>query len=141
MQNLDTLEGYVGEPVVDHNPLQKSVLEKTAVIISVVVPLIGVFIAIWTLWERLIGWRELTIMLVGYVLTALGITIGYHRMLTHRSFEANPVVKFIFLALGSMALQGICFDWASNHIKHHAHTDKEDDPHSPLHGLFHSHLG
>ncbi len=141
MQNLDTLEGYVGEPVVDHNPLQKSVLEKTAVIISVVVPLIGVFIAIWTLWERLIGWRELTIMLVGYVLTALGITIGYHRMLTHRSFEANPVVKFIFLALGSMALQGICFDWASNHIKHHAHTDKEDDPHSPLHGFFHSHLG
>ncbi|HEU5088375.1 MAG TPA: acyl-CoA desaturase [Roseiflexaceae bacterium] len=120
---------------------EKTTLEKAAVIVSVVVPLIGVFVAIWTLWERLVGWREISIMVIGYVLTALGITIGFHRMLTHRSFEAHPVVRFLFLAFGSAALQGPCHEWASTHIKHHAHTDDDDDPHSPLHGFFHSHLG
>jgi stearoyl-CoA desaturase (delta-9 desaturase) len=121
--------------------LEKTKLEKTAVIISVVVPLLAVFVAIWTLWERIVGWREITIMLVGYVLTALGVTIGFHRMLTHRSFEGYPAVRFVFMVLGSMALQGPCHEWASNHIKHHAHTDEAEDPHSPLHGFFHSHLG
>jgi stearoyl-CoA desaturase (Delta-9 desaturase) len=121
--------------------LEKPPLQKLAVLISVVLPLIAVFVAIWTLWEQWVGWRELTLLVVLYALTAFGITIGYHRMLTHRSFEAHPAVKFIFLALGSMALQGACHEWASVHIKHHAHTDDDDDPHSPLHGFFHSHLG
>jgi stearoyl-CoA desaturase (delta-9 desaturase) len=120
---------------------EKTTLEKIAVIISVVVPLIAVFVAIWTLWARLVGWREIAIMVTLYVLTALGITIGFHRMLTHRSFEARPAVRFFFLALGSMTLQGPCHEWASTHIKHHAHTDEDDDPHSPLHGFIHSHLG
>jgi stearoyl-CoA desaturase (Delta-9 desaturase) len=125
----------------ENRSLEKPIQQKIAVIISVVVPLISVFVAIWTLWERLVDWQDITIMLVGYVLTALGITIGFHRMLTHRSFDAHPAVRFTFMALGSAALQGPCADWASIHIKHHAHTDEDDDPHSPLHGFFHSHLG
>ncbi len=125
----------------EQRSLEKTSLQKAAVLISVIVPLISVFIAIWTLWERLVGWRDITIMVVGYILTAVGITIGFHRMLTHRSFEAHPAVRFFFLVLGSMALQGQCHHWASIHIKHHAHTDEEDDPHSPLHGFFHAHMG
>lgn len=125
----------------ENRSLEKPLYQKIAVVISVVVPLISVFIAIWTLWERLVDWNDITIMLVGYVLTALGITIGFHRMLTHRSFEAKPAIRFLFMALGSAALQGPCADWASIHIKHHAHTDEDEDPHSPLHGFIHSHLG
>jgi stearoyl-CoA desaturase (Delta-9 desaturase) len=121
--------------------LDKPIHQKAAILISVVVPLIAVFVAIWTLWNQWVGWQDITIMVVGYILTALGITVGFHRMLTHRSFEAHPVVKFIFLALGSAALQGPVHEWASVHIKHHSHTDEEDDPHSPLHGFIHSHLG
>jgi stearoyl-CoA desaturase (delta-9 desaturase) len=63
-----------------------------------------------------------------YFFTAIGITIGYHRMLTHRSFEAQPIVRCLFLLLGSMAVEGPALDWASIHIKHHANTDTEDDP-------------
>jgi stearoyl-CoA desaturase (delta-9 desaturase) len=76
-----------------------------------------------------------------YCFTALGITIGFHRLLTHRSFATPPAVRFIFLVLGSMALQGPALDWASIHIKHHATTDTDDDPHSPVAGFLHAHIG
>jgi stearoyl-CoA desaturase (delta-9 desaturase) len=62
-------------------------------------------------------------------------------MLTHRSFEAHPVVRCILLVLGSMAAEGPALDWAAIHIKHHAKTDRADDPHSPLDGFFHAHIG
>jgi stearoyl-CoA desaturase (Delta-9 desaturase) len=67
--------------------------------------------------------------------------VGYHRMLTHRSFEAHPVLRFILMACGSMAVEGGALSWSSIHIEHHAMVDTEDDPHSPLEGFFHSHLG
>lgn len=121
--------------------MPKSRLTKAVIIFSVVMPLLGTIFAIWLLWQSLVGWRDIAIMVGMYVFVALGITIGFHRMLTHRSFEAHPVVRFFFLALGSMALQGPALDWASVHIHHHAETDKDDDPHSPVAGFFHAHLG
>ena len=114
---------------------------KATIVVGVVAPLIGTVYAIYTLWNRLVSWNDLAIMLGMYVITGLGITVGYHRMLTHRSFEPNPVVKFIFLAFGSMATQGPAYQWAAVHIKHHAHTDEAEDPHSPLEGFFHAHVG
>ena len=107
----------------------------------VITPLASTIFAIWLLWQRLVNWNDIAILGSMYFLTALGITIGYHRMLTHRSFDTNPVVRFFFLMLGSMALEGPALDWASIHIKHHANTDEENDPHSPLHGFFHAHMG
>jgi stearoyl-CoA desaturase (delta-9 desaturase) len=62
-------------------------------------------------------------------------------MLTHRSFQPHPVVKFIFLVLGSMAVEGPALEWAATHIKHHAHSDREGDPHSPVEGFWHAHMG
>lgn len=121
--------------------MPKSRLEKTVIIISVIAPLIGTVFAISLLWQSLVGWRDIAIMAGMYVMVALGITVGFHRMLTHRGFEAPVIVRFFWLALGSMALQGPALNWASDHIKHHAHTDTEEDPHSPLHGFFHAHLG
>ncbi len=116
-------------------------LEQAFLLVMVITPLAGTIFAIWLLWQRLVNWNDVAILGGMYFFTALGITIGYHRMLTHRSFETHPAVRFFFLMLGSMALEGPALDWASIHIKHHANTDEEDDPHSPLHGFFHAHMG
>jgi len=116
-------------------------LERVFLLALVITPLAGTIFAIWLLWQRLVNWNDVAILGGMYFFTALGITIGYHRMLTHRSFETHPLVRFFFLMLGSMALEGPALDWASIHIKHHANTDEEDDPHSPLHGFFHAHMG
>ena len=121
--------------------MSKSRLEKTAVSISVITPLLGTLYAIYLLWGGWVGWHEIAILVGMYFFTAIGITIGYHRMLTHRSFETNRVMRFIFLMLGSMAVEGPAITWASTHIKHHATTDTADDPHSPLMGFFHAHVG
>ena len=116
-------------------------LKQTISVIGVVAPLIGTVFAIWLLWQRLVNWNDIAILAGMYFFTAIGITIGYHRMLTHRGFETHPAVRFFFLMLGSMAVEGPALDWASIHIKHHANTDTEDDPHSPLDGFFHAHIG
>jgi stearoyl-CoA desaturase (delta-9 desaturase) len=76
-----------------------------------------------------------------YSLVAVGVTVGYHRMLTHRSFRAQLVVKLLLLILGSMAFEGPAIQWAATHTKHHARADREGDPHSPVDGFFHAHLG
>jgi stearoyl-CoA desaturase (delta-9 desaturase) len=76
-----------------------------------------------------------------YVPISLGVTAGFHRMLTHRSFRAQPAVRAIILVFGSMAVEGPAIRWAANHLKHHALADREGDPHSPVDGLVHSHLG
>jgi stearoyl-CoA desaturase (delta-9 desaturase) len=83
----------------------------------------------------------LLVMLVMFILGGFGITIGYHRMLTHKSFHAPDWIRAIFLALGSMTLQGPALNWAATHIQHHANSDQEGDPHSPLKSFFHGHVG
>ena len=116
-------------------------LKQGILILFVVGPLVATIYAIVHLWERSIGVQELALFLILYVLTGLGVTVGYHRMLTHRSFETGPVVRAVFLALAAMAVQGKAIDWAANHLKHHAFSDQEGDPHSPLEGFFHAHVG
>jgi stearoyl-CoA desaturase (delta-9 desaturase) len=87
-----------------------------------------------------------------YVLTGLGITVGFHRLLTHRSFQTHKATEYVFATLGSMAVQGPVIAWVADHRKHHAHTDEEGDPHSPhvghgegfagaLRGLWYAHMG
>jgi stearoyl-CoA desaturase (delta-9 desaturase) len=116
-------------------------LYKSVVLAVVIGPLIATVYAITLLWQRAVNWSDITLLLVMYTLVALGVTIGFHRMLTHRSFQPHPVVKFIFLVLGSMALEGPAIEWAATHTKHHAQADREGDPHSPVEGFFHAHLG
>ncbi len=116
-------------------------MKQAILIVFVVGPLLATAYAMYTLWEEWITWTELGLFLALYFLTGLGITIGFHRLLTHRSFEVGPLIKATFLILGSMAVQGKAIDWAANHLKHHAFSDQEGDPHSPLEGFFHAHVG
>ena len=116
-------------------------LYKVVLLIWAVGPLIGTVWAMVLLWRDWISPLDLALFLVLYFLTGMGITGGFHRLITHSSFETNKVVRGTFLILGCMAAQGRPIDWASNHLKHHAHADQEGDPHSPVEGLFHAHLG
>ena len=117
------------------------VMRQGVLLVFVVTPLLATVYAMASLWNHMIGWRELALFLVFYVLTGIGVTFGYHRMLTHRSFDTGPVVKAVVLVLAGMAVQGRAIDWAANHLKHHAFADQEGDPHSPLEGFFHAHIG
>ena len=114
---------------------------KGTVLLIVVVPLLATVFAMRLLWERAINWTDVILLLVMYSLVAFGVTIGYHRMLTHRSFKPHPIVKLVLLILGSMSVEGAALVWAATHIKHHAQADREGDPHSPVEGFFHSHVG
>lgn len=121
--------------------MQPTRLYKAIVLVTVIVPFLATIYAIWLLWERTVNWSDITLLLIMYSLTAFGVTVGFHRMLTHRSFKAHPIIKFTLLVLGSMALEGPALEWAATHIKHHANSDREGDPHSPVEGFFHAHIG
>jgi stearoyl-CoA desaturase (delta-9 desaturase) len=107
----------------------------------VVVPFIALLLAIRQLWDHGVGWTEVLLLVGMYLPISLGVTAGFHRMLTHKSFVAQPIVKFVLLVLGSMAIEGNCIGWAADHLLHHQLSDKEGDPHSPTEGLWHAHLG
>jgi stearoyl-CoA desaturase (delta-9 desaturase) len=100
-----------------------------------------VIAAAWLTWHRIFGWRDLAILFGLFIPISLGTTIGFHRYLTHRGFRTNVVIKTVLLVLGSMALQGSAIDWVANHRKHHALSDRSGDPHSPVEGFFHAHIG
>jgi stearoyl-CoA desaturase (delta-9 desaturase) len=115
---------------------------------AVVIPFLAFLGALVLLWNRAVGWTDLAILAGMYLITAFGITIGFHRMLTHRAFQTHKPIEYCFAVAGSMAVQGPVIDWVADHRKHHAHTDTEGDPHSPhvghgsgLRGLWHAHVG
>jgi stearoyl-CoA desaturase (delta-9 desaturase) len=126
--------------------------EKVANLGAVILPFVATLAAIALLWNRLVSARDLEIAAVMYLLTAIGITVGFHRLLTHHSFQTSKPTEYTFAVLGSMAVQGPVISWVADHRKHHAHTDEEGDPHSPhvghdggvrgvLAGLWHAHSG
>lgn len=115
--------------------------DQVVTLVGALGPLIATLGALLMAWERLVTWRDISLLIGMYFCTGIGITLGYHRMLTHRSFQAHPVVRFSLLALGCMAGHTDPVRWASIHIQHHARSDDEGDPHSPLAGLFHAHFG
>jgi stearoyl-CoA desaturase (delta-9 desaturase) len=119
---------------------------------AVVVPFLAFLAAVPLLWHRLVGVSDLALLAVMYVLCGLGVTVGFHRLLTHRSFATFRPVQYLLAVMGSMAVQGPVIGWVADHRKHHAHADGEGDPHSPhvgrgpgvggvLAGLWHAHVG
>jgi stearoyl-CoA desaturase (delta-9 desaturase) len=124
---------------------------RLATLTAVVVPFLGIVAAPFLLWGWGFGWVDLGLLLGMYLLTALGVTVGYHRLFTHRSFETNWLVRCVLGILGSMAAQGSVLKWVAVHRRHHQHSDTPDDPHSPHHGggglygflrgFWHAHIG
>jgi stearoyl-CoA desaturase (delta-9 desaturase) len=127
-------------------------VQKTINLFGVVLPFAGLLTAIVLLWDRYVDATSLAIALAMYLATGFGISLGFHRLLTHRSYETHRALRTALAILGSMALEGPVIKWVSNHRMHHAHADQPGDPHSPhqtehgdglgpLAGLAHAHLG
>jgi stearoyl-CoA desaturase (Delta-9 desaturase) len=127
-------------------------LERNVNVVAVTIPFLGVVAAAALSWSHLLGVRELAIFALFYLLSALGVTVGFHRLLTHRAFQTHHWLRCTLAVLGSLSLQGPVIDWVADHRKHHTFTDEEGDPHSPhaghgagisgmLRGLWHAHTG
>jgi stearoyl-CoA desaturase (Delta-9 desaturase) len=109
--------------------------QNAGTVVITVLPFVGLLAAVTMSWNAAVGLTDLMLFLGLYVICGFGITIGYHRMLTHRAFEAIAPLKAALLVAGSLAIQGAAIDWAVDHRTHHAFSDKEGDPHSPHHGF------
>src|SRR5919198_5403565 len=124
---------------------------RVANLLGVFLPFAGFVVAVVLLWDSWVDWTSLAILVLMYLLTGFGGTLGFHRLLTHRSFATYRGVQYALAALGSMSVQGPVMSWVADHRKHHAHTDREGDPHSPhghggglkgaLAGLWYAHMG
>jgi stearoyl-CoA desaturase (Delta-9 desaturase) len=128
-----------------------SALHRWFNLAGVLMPFLGFVLAVVLLWNTLVDWSDLAVMAIMYVISGYGVTLGFHRLLTHRSFQTFKPVEYTLAILGSIAVQGPVMSWVADHRKHHAHTDKEGDPHSPhghggglagaIAGLAYAHMG
>ena len=136
------------KPILDG---QRGVASTVAVYIFVITPLLALLGAVPIAWGWGLSWTDIAIALPFYVVSGLGITVGFHRYFTHGSFKANRALRVALAISGSLALQGPVIDWVADHRRHHAFSDKEGDPHSPwlfgtgpralAKGFYHSHMG
>jgi stearoyl-CoA desaturase (Delta-9 desaturase) len=115
-------------------------------------PILALGVAVQQAWNGLLRPSDAVVFAILYVLTGLGVTVGFHRLLTHRSFKADRVVRGVLAILGSAAIEGPAISWVADHRKHHQFSDRHGDPHSPhvdhgvgwtgaLRGLLHAHVG
>jgi stearoyl-CoA desaturase (Delta-9 desaturase) len=121
----------------------------TAVI--VVAPFAALGLAVWLAWGSGLRPTDVLLAAVLYTVTGLGVTVGFHRLITHRAFTARPRLRVALAVAGSMSFQGDVISWVATHRRHHAFADRPGDPHSPyrygvslrgqLRGLAHAHLG
>ena len=97
----------------------------------VVIPVAAVAWAAQHFWHHGIGWFDLVLAVVLYAITGHGIALGFHRLLTHRSFKAHRWLRITLAVCGSMAMEGSVISWVSHHRRHHVFADQPGDPHSP----------
>jgi stearoyl-CoA desaturase (delta-9 desaturase) len=136
----------------DVQPVENETADRVITGLVCFVPFALLFVAAWQTWNEALRFSDLVVFGVGYILTGLGVTVGFHRLLTHRSFATHPWLRGVFAALGSAAIEGPVISWVADHRKHHACSDREGDPHSPhvghgsgwrgaLKGFYHAHMG
>jgi stearoyl-CoA desaturase (delta-9 desaturase) len=127
------------------------VVQRLVALLLVVGPLVALAGGVPLLWGHLIHMRDVVVAVVLYAITGYGITVGFHRMFTHRSFKPNRVLKIALAVAGSLAVQGSILGWVTGHRRHHMFSDQPGDPHSPhlhvptlggqLRGFAHAHMG
>ncbi len=130
---------------------RRGVAATVSVYVFVIVPLLALLAAVPIAWGWGLSWVDVAIAVPFYLVSGLGITVGFHRYFTHGSFKANRALRVALAISGSLALQGPVIDWVADHRRHHAFSDKEGDPHSPwlfgtgpaalARGFYHSHMG
>ena len=152
VETPDTAGTETAAPRTDVQPVAHERFDRSAVILMTVVPILMLGVAGWQMWNSLLRWHDIVVFLIVYALTIVGVTVGFHRLLTHRAFKTGRVMRGLLAILGSAAIEGPAISWAADHRKHHAFTDEEGDPHSPhvghgggfrgtLRGLYHAHFG
>jgi stearoyl-CoA desaturase (delta-9 desaturase) len=129
----------------------KTVWQQVTLALFIAIPFAALMVAVPVLWGWGLGWRDAVIGAAMYVITGHGVTIGFHRLFTHRAFRAKRWLQVALAIAGSMAIQGPVVRWVADHRKHHRFSDHEGDPHSPwrygrnvtalARGFWHSHLG
>jgi stearoyl-CoA desaturase (delta-9 desaturase) len=125
--------------------------EQLALALFILVPFVALIAAVPVAWGGWLGWVDIGIAVFMYYFTLLGVTVGFHRLFTHKSFKPNRVVKIGLAIAGSMAVQGPVVRWVADHRKHHKFSDRDGDPHSPwkygpsmrglTKGMYHAHVG
>jgi stearoyl-CoA desaturase (Delta-9 desaturase) len=130
---------------------RKSAVEQALVIVFMVVPVLGLAAAMALAWGWGVSILDVVIALVAYVVSGMGVTVGFHRHFTHKSFKARRPLKVALAVAGSLAFQGGVVSWVADHRRHHAFSDREGDPHSPwlfgtgpvavARGFWHAHMG
>jgi stearoyl-CoA desaturase (delta-9 desaturase) len=125
--------------------------ESVVLALFIAVPFAALVTAVPVAWGWGLGWWDVLIAVVMYVVTGLGITVGFHRFFTHGSFRAKGPLKIALAVAGSLAIEGPVIRWVADHRRHHAFSDREGDPHSPwrygetvpalVKGLYHAHMG
>jgi stearoyl-CoA desaturase (Delta-9 desaturase) len=130
---------------------QQSLAERITLGIFIAVPFLAILVAVPIAWGGWLGWRDIAIAVLMYAISGHGITVGFHRYFTHRSFKSNRGVKIALAIAGSLAIEGPVIRWVADHRKHHKYSDKDGDPHSPwrygetvpalIKGMFYAHMG
>jgi stearoyl-CoA desaturase (Delta-9 desaturase) len=145
--------GFVEGPAPDEIAVpEMETLNRVITGVITAVPPLLLGLAVWQMWNRQLHWRDVAIFVVMYIPVGLGVTVGFHRLLTHRSFKTSPALRGLLGILGTMSIEGPVISWVADHRKHHAYTDRPGDPHSPhvdhgvgwrgaLRGLMHAHVG
>src|SRR5215204_1124622 len=149
---MSALAEKVAPGIDDVEPCEHETRDRIMTGAVTVLPVLCLLIVGWQVWGQWLGWNDIFVFTIMYVLTGLGVTVGFHRMLTHRAFKTTPAVRGLFTVLGSAAIEGPAISWVADHRKHHAFSDRPGDPHSPhvdhgsglrgsLRGLYHAHVG
>jgi stearoyl-CoA desaturase (delta-9 desaturase) len=133
-------------------PVKHETADRIATGIVTAAPIAALGIVAWQVWGDFLRWSDVIVFAIMYVATGLGVTVGFHRHFTHRSFKTTRPLRATLAVLGSAAIEGPIISWVADHRKHHTFSDQEGDPHSPhvghgggfrgaLKGLFHAHVG
>jgi stearoyl-CoA desaturase (delta-9 desaturase) len=134
------------------DPVAHPIVDRVATGVMTVVPALALAWGVVAAWGGSLHWQDLVVFAISYLLTGIGVTVGFHRLLTHRSFATYPLARGVLAALGSAAAEGAVIEWVAGHRMHHAYSDHAGDPHSPhighgsgwrgaARGLAHAHMG
>ncbi|MBJ7331938.1 MAG: fatty acid desaturase [Solirubrobacteraceae bacterium] len=136
----------------DIQPVENETLDRTITGLVTLIPFLALFLAAWVAWNSWLHWSDLITFAILYSISGFGITVGFHRLFTHRSFKTGPRTRRFWAIAGSTAIEGPVISWVADHRKHHAFSDQFGDPHSPhvdhghgwkgaIRGLVHAHVG